>query len=187
VYLDVDQSKASNLNRRFYVTLKDMLRSVEVQLDKSYLQSFSADAARVQKFVSGFEPGGKGLIIFCDDPQNFFWSREVNASIQNDARWADTAYIRPLLEVLDEYERYSIVLVDALAPGDLLVLYSDGVAEAGNAQDQEFGETRLLDRLRVHANLPAPALLDAVVAAMQEFSGAEQQQDDITVVVACGR
>ena len=80
VYLDVDQSKASNLNRQFEVSLKDMLRSIEAQLDEKQLQSFAADAERVQHCVSGFEPKAKGLIIFCDASENFLWARAINAS-----------------------------------------------------------------------------------------------------------
>ena len=90
VYLDVEQSKASNLNRHFEVPLKDMLRSVEAQLDKKQLKSFSADAERVQQFVSSFEPKGKGLIIFCDDSENFWWASGINASVRNNVRWSDT-------------------------------------------------------------------------------------------------
>lgn len=112
VYLDVDQSKASNLNRHFEVALKDMLRPLEAPLDKKQLQSFAADAERVEQFVSGFEPGGKGLIIFCDDSENFWWARGINVSVRNSVRWSDTAYTLPLLEIFDEYERYGVVLVD---------------------------------------------------------------------------
>jgi peptide chain release factor subunit 1 len=112
VYLDVDQSRASNLKRKFEVSLKDMLRSIESQLGENQLKSFSADARRVEQFVSDFEPKAKGLIIFSDDSENFLWVREVNAPIQNKARWSDTPYILPLLETLDEYERYGVALVD---------------------------------------------------------------------------
>ena len=115
VYLDVDQGKASNLNRQFEVSLKDMLRSIKEQLDekdKKQLQSFAADAERVQQFVAGFEPEAKGLVIFCDDSENFWWAHKLNASLQNNAQWSDTAYVLPLLEVLDEYERYGVALVD---------------------------------------------------------------------------
>jgi peptide chain release factor subunit 1 len=112
VYLDVDQGKASNLNRHFEAVLKDLLRSIETQLDKKQLDNFAADAERVQDFVSRFEPGGKGLIIFCDDSENFWWAHGINAPVQNNVRWSDTAHILPLLEILDEYERYGVVLVD---------------------------------------------------------------------------
>ena len=41
-----------------------------------------------------------------------------------------------------------------LAAGDTLVLYTDGVTEATNADGEEFGESRLLDILRCHSHLP---------------------------------
>jgi len=112
VYLDIDQSKASNLHRRFEASLKDLLRSIETQLDEKRLKSFSADAGRVRQFVSGLEPRTKGLILFCDDSENFFWSREIKPSVRNNVRWNDTPHIAPLLEILDEYERYGVILVD---------------------------------------------------------------------------
>jgi peptide chain release factor subunit 1 len=52
------------------------------------------------------------LIIFSDDSEDFIWAREVNASVQNNAHWSEAPYLLPLLEILDEYERYRVVLVD---------------------------------------------------------------------------
>jgi sigma-B regulation protein RsbU (phosphoserine phosphatase) len=70
-----------------------------------------------------------------------------------------------------------------LAPGDILVLYTDGITEARSAEGEEFGESRLLDTLRSHCQLPVGPLLQAVVGAVQQFTSGEQQ-DDITLVVA---
>jgi sigma-B regulation protein RsbU (phosphoserine phosphatase) len=70
-----------------------------------------------------------------------------------------------------------------LVPGDTLVLYTDGVSEAGVAEGEEFGESRLVDTLRAHCHLSSGSLLQAIVAAVQQFSHGEQQ-DDITLVVA---
>ena len=117
LYLDIDQNKASNLHRRFEASLNDMLRSIEARLDETQLQSFSADAERARRFVSGLEPQGKGLILFCDDSENFFWSREIKPSVRNNARWSDTPYIVPLLAILDEYERYGVYSLIRLMPG----------------------------------------------------------------------
>jgi sigma-B regulation protein RsbU (phosphoserine phosphatase) len=71
-----------------------------------------------------------------------------------------------------------------LAAGDTLVLYTDGVTEAENADGEEFGASHLLDVLRRNDHLPVGLLLQAVVDAVQEFSGGGEQQDDITLVVA---
>jgi serine phosphatase RsbU (regulator of sigma subunit) len=70
-----------------------------------------------------------------------------------------------------------------LAPGDALLLYSDGITEATSDQGDEFGEARLLETLRRHRHDEAPALVAAILEAAQEFSGSEQE-DDITLVAA---
>src|SRR6478752_2782957 len=77
LYLEVDQSKASNLQRKFESGLKDLLRSIEARLEGAQLENFAADAARAQEHVFHLEPAGKGLIVFADDSEGFFWSRQV--------------------------------------------------------------------------------------------------------------
>jgi len=70
-----------------------------------------------------------------------------------------------------------------LFPGDRLVLYTDGVTEAFNAEEEEFGEPRLLDTLRRTAWVSPGATIDAVVDSVRRFSPREQY-DDITLIVA---
>jgi sigma-B regulation protein RsbU (phosphoserine phosphatase) len=84
---------------------------------------------------------------------------------------------------LFEHWQCEIAQVD-LAAGDTLVLYTDGVTEATNGEGEEFGESRLVDALANHSRLPLEALLQAVVNAVQKFSGGSEQQDDITLVIA---
>jgi serine phosphatase RsbU (regulator of sigma subunit) len=73
-----------------------------------------------------------------------------------------------------------------LYPGDILAMYSDGVTEACDAKDEEFGEERLIKALRASSELPVPLMHAAVVAAVQTFSAGEQR-DDLTLLVARGR
>ncbi len=68
--------------------------------------------------------------------------------------------------------------------GDLLVVFSDGITEAPDAADEEFGEPRLERLLRDRANLSAGALCNAVLAAVGAFQAGTAQVDDMTVVVA---
>lgn len=112
VYLDIDQRKASHLNRGFEAELENMLHSIQTQLDEKQLQSFSADAARVRQYISNVEAQARGVIVFSDASENFFWPREINAAVRNRARWSETPYLVPLLDIIDEYERYGVVLVD---------------------------------------------------------------------------
>jgi sigma-B regulation protein RsbU (phosphoserine phosphatase) len=65
-----------------------------------------------------------------------------------------------------------------LAPGDTLVLFSDGVTEAGVETEAEFGEVGLLAAIRAGKDTTAESLVNAIIAAV---SG--EKDDDVTVVV----
>jgi serine phosphatase RsbU (regulator of sigma subunit) len=68
--------------------------------------------------------------------------------------------------------------------GGLLVLYSDGVTEATNTNQDEFGEERLIEALRCHRTEPAAAIVDAVMKEVVQFAAGAPQADDITLLVA---
>lgn len=70
-----------------------------------------------------------------------------------------------------------------VAPGDMLVLTSDGVAEAKNATGEMFGFDRLEAVLANGPNSSAQALLDYLKAALSNFVGAAEPHDDTTIVV----
>lgn len=70
-----------------------------------------------------------------------------------------------------------------LLPGDILVLYSDGVTEAANEKEEEFGESRLRQIIQTNKNLPLGALLSKLLEDVFAFS-AGKQSDDVTVILA---
>jgi len=70
-----------------------------------------------------------------------------------------------------------------LAPGDTLVLYTDGITESFNPAGEEFGEARLVEALRRHRRLSSQAMLTAIVDEVRHFSPHEQH-DDITLILA---
>jgi sigma-B regulation protein RsbU (phosphoserine phosphatase) len=72
----------------------------------------------------------------------------------------------------------------ALQPGDLLVLYTDGVTEALDFHDQAYGTERLLASIRRHQALAAPLLAEQLLWDIRRFAGLAPQTDDITIVVA---
>jgi len=70
-----------------------------------------------------------------------------------------------------------------LSPGDVLVLYTDGITEATDHRGEEFGERYLIESLRQHRELSCQALLSTIVDGVRQFS-AQEQHDDITAIVA---
>lgn len=71
-----------------------------------------------------------------------------------------------------------------LEPGDVLVIYSDGVTEALNLAGDEFGDDRLATELMKTRTAPLPDILQGVITAVQAFAGGASQSDDVTVLVA---
>lgn len=69
-----------------------------------------------------------------------------------------------------------------LAPGDFLLLYTDGVPDALNAQGSEFGDKRLWQLVYDHRHDPAGDLLGRLKQALAEHVGDSQPVDDITIV-----
>jgi sigma-B regulation protein RsbU (phosphoserine phosphatase) len=70
-----------------------------------------------------------------------------------------------------------------LTPGDVLVVYSDGVTEALNVDGQEFGEERLAALLEQRYADDASVILEAIVAEVQAFARGAAQHDDVTAMV----
>jgi sigma-B regulation protein RsbU (phosphoserine phosphatase) len=71
-----------------------------------------------------------------------------------------------------------------LGPGDVLLVFSDGITEAPAANEEEFGEARLERVLRDRSALPAAELCNTIIAAVLAYQDGTPQQDDMTVVVA---
>ncbi len=72
----------------------------------------------------------------------------------------------------------------ALEPGDILVLYTDGVSEAQNGNEEQFEVERLLDAARSSRERTAEALQVAILTAVDQFVGDAAQFDDLTVLIA---
>jgi phosphoserine phosphatase RsbU/P len=86
--------------------------------------------------------------------------------------------------VVGLFERWDCAMEEReLAPGDAVLLYTDGVTEALNGEGEEFGEDRLLEAARQHRELSLPELLAAVADQARRFSPHEQA-DDITLIGA---
>jgi phosphoserine phosphatase RsbU/P len=86
-----------------------------------------------------------------------------------------------LLGIMPEAEYASGTLT--LDPGDLLVFYSDGVTEARNLAEDEYGEERLMDFLRATGTRRPEELVEALIQDVRDFSRRPKPTDDVTVVM----
>src|SRR6185436_16742439 len=70
-----------------------------------------------------------------------------------------------------------------LRPGDTLLAFSDGISETWSAQNEEFGEERLLQTVLERRHVEAQALKDEILKRLDAFSGGAKATDDRTMVI----
>jgi sigma-B regulation protein RsbU (phosphoserine phosphatase) len=71
-----------------------------------------------------------------------------------------------------------------LQPGDLLLFYTDGISEAENPAEDEWGENALIAAARRCQGRPAQEMITRIMAAADTFAAGAPQHDDMTLVVA---
>jgi hypothetical protein len=87
----------------------------------------------------------------------------------------------PVLGMLPNAEFRQVTV--PICPCDLLVLYSDGVTEAPNISEEEFGEERLLGAIQDCAQKAPAEIRDEILNRVRSFIGKKDVQDDLTLVV----
>ncbi len=83
--------------------------------------------------------------------------------------------------VLEEFDYQDDII--HVQPGDILVIFSDGVTDMVNENDEPFGEERLRALLEQVKDLKAADMIAAVHKALSDFAGKMPPFDDITLVV----
>ena len=68
-------------------------------------------------------------------------------------------------------------------PQDLLVLYTDGVTEAINQQEDQFGEERLIKLIKDNRDMPSEDMKNLIIDTVYDFASGTPQADDITIMV----
>jgi serine phosphatase RsbU (regulator of sigma subunit) len=87
---------------------------------------------------------------------------------------------------LDQGRTFTRLLEEVTIPlgrGDLVVLYTDGITEAMNADGECFGDARLASLIGQHADLSADELRERILREIDAFTASALQQDDMTMVV----
>ena len=71
-----------------------------------------------------------------------------------------------------------------LMPGDLLLCYTDGITEPENPYGEMFGEERLIDIVKKHAQRDDREILQIILEAVRSWTGSPELQDDMTLLLA---
>jgi sigma-B regulation protein RsbU (phosphoserine phosphatase) len=101
--------------------------------------------------------------------------RRSNGSIER----LDVGGVPLGIQAETRYESASVTL----APGDWLIIFTDGLVEAENARQEEYGETRLLSAIAVNAATTPTDMLKNLMAEVDLFVGSTPQHDDVTCLL----
>jgi len=101
--------------------------------------------------------------------------------IRTDGQVTELAEGGPLLGIFENapYPQGSV----QLRPGDLLLLYTDGVTEAEDPQSNQFGTACLLDWAHGRAGQSPVEVKESLLRTICQFSGGKRQSDDVTILV----
>ena len=139
--------------------------------------------------------------LFCENTPNGAFATLFFAEYDDNAgrlRYANCGHLSALLlrsdntlerlestaTVLGVFKEWDCTIGECrLRAGDTLALYTDGITESYDAEDEEFGERRLIEALRRNCGLSPQCSMDAIVAEVQKFSP-QEQHDDITLIIA---
>ena len=74
-----------------------------------------------------------------------------------------------------------------ITPGDILIAFTDGISEAMNDAQDEFGEDRLIETIKSCAGLSPAEIIACIMRAADAFVAGAKQNDDMTLVVLCAQ
>ena len=155
-HLNNPQEIIRGLNQFFY---EDLTRA-ELFITLFYLQ-FCPETRQITFASAGHSP-------------TLLWRAELGKCVRLDPEGL-------IIGVKEDfpYEQESLSVVD----GDVLLLYTDGVIEAENDNNELFGEDRLVLLLEEHNKLPPQDMIDHIIEQVRLFSGQRSFKDDVSLVV----
>jgi sigma-B regulation protein RsbU (phosphoserine phosphatase) len=154
--IDANRIISKHLDARSFITMIYAVVDVEQR---------TLTVARAGHCPLVFVPGSYAS---CRDPQ----------SVQPDGMVLGLA-----LDTCDVFNRLLEEVTLPLGPGDLFLLYTDGISEAMNVDGDCFGDARLADLAREHADLASSDLRARILDEVRRFAGAAPQHDDMTMVL----
>jgi sigma-B regulation protein RsbU (phosphoserine phosphatase) len=130
----------------------------------------------VTVFLSRFDPATRQLTYVSAGHNPPLW---LHVNGRQELSW-----LKPTAAAIGLMEDYQVHAESlTLSPGDVLLLYTDGITEATNAGNEPFGINRLADVVQGNARQPAQELVRAVRQSLSAFCGDKPMEDDITMLV----
>lgn len=110
MYLDIDQNKRSNRKRGFVVQAEALLKGLKARSGRSTRLDTAAGIA--MGLVRKMRPTGKAALVVVHPETKLEEIKQIELPFAASAHWRRGAFLRPIVEAMDEHERYAVVLVD---------------------------------------------------------------------------
>ena len=110
LYLNVNP--ATNTKNDYVIHVKNMLKQTAEKVDKAALKRIREDLEKIDSYIRANKRiFRKGLAIVSSQEMNFWKEFHLSIPVKNEIIVDDTPYVKPLLDILDNYQRYALVLV----------------------------------------------------------------------------
>ncbi|MCI0707682.1 MAG: serine/threonine-protein phosphatase [Ignavibacteriae bacterium] len=142
----------------------------------SLVNSTFSEEQFVSMFYAEFADDQKGLLLYCNAGHN--------SPVLYHAHDRRIEMLEATGQVLGPFpqERFRVENT-RMALGDILVMYTDGISEATDSNDELYGERRIAEKVEEYAEESAEAICKAILEDVQTFSKGSENTDDKTVVI----
>jgi peptide chain release factor subunit 1 len=110
VYLDLDAHDAAG--RSYLIALADLLKEIRPGFDVDTQIALDHEADRVAVWLDENRRAGNGLVVFSCEPRGLWKAQYLQVPVQDHVVFEPRPDVAPLLELLDEFERFAVALVD---------------------------------------------------------------------------
>jgi peptide chain release factor subunit 1 len=131
-YLDLDPAR--QVKRSYRIVFEDRVHELRDRLAEPTRAELAREAAGTDAWLQGHPPQGKGFALFSCAPRNFWQAYFLPVRVADHLAFEPTPDVAPLLDVLDEYERYAVALVD-LEKARLFTVFLGAIEEIEALKD----------------------------------------------------
>jgi len=115
---------------------KSILRGLEARLDERNRPQLEAASETILSRWTAESKAGRSFVAFAESNGDPYWTRELKVPLTSQAHWGATPYLRPLIEAIEENERYGVVLTDK-SRARLLTVFLGEIEEERDAFNPE--------------------------------------------------
>ncbi len=112
VSMYVNVNPMTNVKNNYVIHVKSMIKQTAEKLDKSVLKKVNIDFEKIESYILANKRIFKKGLAILSSQENKFWKEfHLAVPLKNEIIVDNTPYIKPLLDIIDNYQRYAILLV----------------------------------------------------------------------------